>query len=284
MITSLTKEQSDRFPEFVDKWTRIGLSTEPADRPRAESALRAMYAQAGFKHPKIVWCGSPFGNAITRAIVTKSSHASVGASVGASGYGQHDANWIGFVDYFRRVCLLAEQTEKLDGLTELCESAGWFLPHQKLCWVSERHNIVRKNERNQLHCEDGPALAYPDGWQLWRLRGAAVDEQIVMRPETQTVEQINGEQNAEVKRHRIERFGTGRYLTAINAKSISERQNDIEGTREVLYQADGLSILACACPSTAKVFYLEVPPAVTTCEQAQKYLSSGLSGRIISAA
>ena len=38
-IESLTPEQEARFDEFVDKWTAIGLSTEPADRPRAEAAI-----------------------------------------------------------------------------------------------------------------------------------------------------------------------------------------------------------------------------------------------------
>ena len=36
MITELTKEQKARFPEFVDKWIKIGLSTERANRPKAE--------------------------------------------------------------------------------------------------------------------------------------------------------------------------------------------------------------------------------------------------------
>ena len=35
-IEKLTPEQIARFPEFVERWTNIGLSTAPADRPRAE--------------------------------------------------------------------------------------------------------------------------------------------------------------------------------------------------------------------------------------------------------
>ena len=115
------------------------------------------------------------------------------------------------------------------------------------------------------------------------INGVLVDEQIVMRPETQTVEQISKEENAEIKRIRAERYGWNRYLSGINAERIDKRRNDIEGTREYLYSADDMKILLCVCPSTAKVFSLEVDGSVTTCEQAQNYLSSGLSGRIISA-
>src|SRR5271165_4714113 len=60
MIKELTLDQQARFPEFVDKWTRIGLSTEPADRPRAERAILMIYECGGLKPPnKIIWFGSP---------------------------------------------------------------------------------------------------------------------------------------------------------------------------------------------------------------------------------
>jgi hypothetical protein len=284
-IESLTPEQLARFPEFIERWTKIGLCTEPADRPRAEAAVALAYKRAGMDAPHVVWCGSPLSQGLTRAVVLSMKDApNIGDSVWASGYGQHDANWIGFYDYFREVCGLTEQTAKLDGLTEICHSAGWFLPHTKLCWISERHSAMARNERGQLHREDGPALEYQDGWQLWRLRGVAVDEQIVMAPQTQTIEQLRGEKNEEVKRLRIERFGWPKYLAGINATRIDKRRNDIEGTRESLYRADGASVLVCACPSTGKLFALECPPNTETCEQAQNYLSSGLSSRIISAA
>lgn len=136
-IEALTKEQTDRFPEFVDKWTRIGLSTEPANRTEAERGVTEAYKIANLPKPKIVWCGSPLSQGITRAIVLSdklgdsvgdsvrdsvgasvwaSVWNSVWASVGASGYGQHDANWIGFYDFFRSACKLEAQTEKLLGI------------------------------------------------------------------------------------------------------------------------------------------------------------------------
>ena len=70
MITKLTAAQESRLGEFAAKWTDIGLCTEPADRPRAESALRDAYALAGLAPPqRIVWCGSPLAAGLTRAIV-----------------------------------------------------------------------------------------------------------------------------------------------------------------------------------------------------------------------
>jgi hypothetical protein len=55
-IESISPEQSACIPEWVDKWTRIGLSTEPTDFDKAERAVRATYALIGLEPPKIVLC------------------------------------------------------------------------------------------------------------------------------------------------------------------------------------------------------------------------------------
>src|SRR5579864_2191388 len=98
-IEKLTPEQEARMDEWIDKWTAFGLSTEPANRAEAERGIRMAYEAAGKTAPeKIVWCGSPLSQGLTRAIVlglkdgrTKigktvwaSVWASVGDSVGAS--------------------------------------------------------------------------------------------------------------------------------------------------------------------------------------------------------
>ena len=72
-IERLTKEQEARFPEFVDKWTRIGLSTEPANRPVAEAGIVQAYAAAKLSPPRVVWCGSPLSQGLSLAIVTSPS-------------------------------------------------------------------------------------------------------------------------------------------------------------------------------------------------------------------
>jgi len=326
-IESLTDEQIAKFPEYVKRWTDIGLCTDPADRPRAEAAVRKCYEIAGLPPPKrIVWCGSPLSQGLTRAIVMGldgksavdvgkgvvgsvvdsvwgSVRGSVGDSVGdsvgasvwasvwgsvgdslkASGYGQHDAGWLAFCEYFAEVCGLSAETKKLAGLWELSRSANWWLPHQNICWISDRHDQLHRNDAGRLHCETGPALSYRDGWYIWAIGGVRVDEQIIMHPKTQTVEQIRGEQNAEIKRIRIERFGWDQYLTTTKAKVIDRRRNDVECTKEALMHVDDMTVLVCHCPSTARVYTMEVDPAVKTCEQAQNYLWSGsrLATRIV---
>jgi hypothetical protein len=139
-----------------------------------------------------------------------------------SGYGQHDAAWIAFYNYFREMCGLAAQTEKLEGLRLICENAGWFLPYEKICWVSERHNICQRDDRGRLHCEDGPALTYPDGWGIYAWHGVRVSYRVIEHAEELTVAEIQTEANAEVKRVMVERYGLSRFLMDSGAKKLAE--------------------------------------------------------------
>lgn len=154
--------------------------------------------------------------------------------------------------------------------------------------ISQYPMILKLDSRERLHCEDGPALMYEDGLGLYSINGVIVDEQIVLRPETQTIEQIQKETNEEVRIHRLERFGYEKYLEAIDATLLDENRNDIEGTLEFLFEgikseSEKLVVLLTNCPSTLKKFALEVPNTIKTCADAQYWLSSGLSKRIISA-
>jgi hypothetical protein len=433
-IESLTKSQQDRLAEYRNKWINIGLSTDPADRPRVERGITLAYQCAGLQPPeKIVWCGSPLSAGLTRAIVfgLKESEVNVRASVGASVwdsvwdsvgasvwasvwdsvgasvwasvrasvgdsvrasvrdsvcdsvrasvrdsvrdsvgdsvgasvcdsvcdsvgdsvrasvrasvcdsvrasvwasvwasvgasvcdsvgdsvgasvcdsvcdsvgdsvwasvrasvcdsvrascYGQHDANWLAFYEYFRDCCGLDEQTQKLAGHWEVSQSANWWLPHQKTCWVSERHNILNRNSDGRLHCENGPALGYPDGFYIWAINGIRIDEQIVMRPETQTIKQIDGEQNNDIRSIRIQRFGWTRYIKETNSKCIDHRTNDVSGTPEAIYRTPkGEQRFIVGC-STGRIFALGVPGNIETCEQAQLYLQGGRKLNVIGA-
>lgn len=58
-IEKLTPEQEALLPVFRDKWLKTGLSTEPADRPRAEAAITEMYKILNRPKPLFIWAASP---------------------------------------------------------------------------------------------------------------------------------------------------------------------------------------------------------------------------------
>jgi hypothetical protein len=85
-IEKLTQEQISIFPAYVDRWTKIGLSTQPIDRARAATAIDKVYKSAGREPPKIkIFLDSPFGGAIGAVYLSawRDSGDQVGAQVGA---------------------------------------------------------------------------------------------------------------------------------------------------------------------------------------------------------
>ncbi len=103
---------------------------------------------------------------------------SVRDSVGDSGYGQHDANWLAFYDFFMEVCKLKRETNKLSGTWKVSKNAGWYLPHKNICWISEKHNKLVRDSQGRLHNEHGMALQYPDGWGIYALHGVRFDKKL----------------------------------------------------------------------------------------------------------
>ena len=170
-----------------------------------------------------------------------------------------------------------EANEIIDTWEILSRNCGWWgaFPEVALCVEKPIKQCI--NEQDQLHNDQGPAVLYEDGLALWLIDGLRVDEQIVMRPETQTIEQINREENQDIRSIRIERYGWVNYLMNTNSKVIDSRHNTIENTQEALMQTpDGARRLLVTCPTNRK-FALGVPETVKTCEEAQLWLGNGLN-------
>ena len=317
-IEKLTAAQTAKMADYAKLWTEIGLSTAPADRPRAEAAIVEMYRVAGLQAPKIVWCGSPMSQGITRAIVIDqklmkgigknlkasvwasvwdsvwdsvrasvgasvgdsvgasvrasvwasvwdSVRASVGASVWDSVYGQHDANWLAFYKFFRDECGLTEQTEKLSGLTELCQSGGWALPHEKICWVSERHCVVTRDDRGRLHSLTGPALMYPDGWGVYAVHGTRIPETWITDPKSLTAKVALTWPNVEQRRAACEILGWENVLRELKAKTIDRGEDPMIGELvEVTIPDIGKEKFLRVVCGTGRKFALPMPPHVKT--------------------
>ena len=204
------------------------------------------------------------------ASVGDSVWASVWDSVRDSGYGQHDAGWLSFYDFFRSVGRLYKQTEKLYGLTEYAHHAGWFLPFESIVFMSERHNILRRDERGRLHCEDGPALAYPDGWAIYVWHGVRVPAVVIEDRAKTTVEQILNEKNTEVRRVMRNLYGNERFMRDAGAKECS--RSDKHGARLLAIQLPGdpvaIKMVELTCPSTGHKYMERVPPEIGDCIEA----------------
>ena len=360
-ITKLTPAQVARIPEVRDHWLSVGLSTERADRPRAEAGVRLAYEAAGLAPPKIIiWLDSPMAGAMGAALLTGTKvagaqvraqvggqvgdqvgaqvgdqvwnqiraqvenqvgdqvwdqvraqvWAQVGAQVGAqvwaqvyrAVWGQHDAGWLSFYAYFADVLGLAS-AQRLRGLNEVAQAAGWWWPFSGAAILTERPTVIHRDTEGRLHSDTGPALIYPDGWGIWAVHGLRVGRRIVEAPETLTAHEVRDEQNAEIRRHMLDRYAglrgsaaAGRWLADMGLKPIS--QVDItakmqpsglsiwrmaHGDEPVmckLYRAElpddeSLVLLWVVCTSTAKEVFLRVPPNMTEAAEARDWTFGG---------
>ena len=187
-------------------------------------------------------------------------------------YGSHGAHWIGFYDYFRVVCGLEKQTEKLNGMKKVALNAGWWLPHRDICWISERHNTLRRDERGRLHCENGPAVEYPDGWKIYASHGVRLPDYIIERPGEISVEKIDSEPNAEIRRVMIEKFGKARFIKESGAEQIHKDDYGILWNRQTS-NGELISFVEVinATPEpdgSFRNYFLRVPPAMKTARNA----------------
>ena len=86
-------------------------------------------------------------------------------------------------EYLRDLVDWKDQTEPLLGLWAIAKSAGWIVPHEHVCWISERPDTLCTDARGRLHCATGPALRYPDGWSVYAWKGADVPAWMIEHPE-----------------------------------------------------------------------------------------------------
>jgi len=303
-IETLTQAQVDRFPYYVEKWTRIGLSTEPCDFEKAKKFASAAYSQVGLPKPKFILCDGPISAGIVSCLLKEDSvrgsvwdsvrdsvwnsvrnsvwdsvwdsvganvRDSVGANVRDSCFGSHDAGWLSFYDFFLSELNLAV-CEKLKPLIGLADNCGWWIPMQNVCILQHRHNILKLDDSGRLHCPDGYAAGYRDGWGVYAWHGVIVPEQVIMEPETLTVKQIETESNTEIRRVMTERFGHARFLKESGATVIHADDFGTLYRKEI--PDDEPIVMVHVINSTPELdgsfkdYFLRVPPDMTKAREA----------------
>jgi hypothetical protein len=192
------------------------------------------------------------------------------------------ASWECYLTAFRDILGLELPAHaKYKYWEDAAKLGGFRYMHRNFCLVCEFPDVLKVDGQNRPHCEDGPSHRWPDGWSMWYINGIRVDEQIVMRPETQTIEQIHKEDNTDVRAIRISRYGWVRYLRDSQARCIDWNDNEIEGTKEALYITQDNAVRLVATCATGRIFAMGVPSHITTCKQAQAWLASDRGFKIV---
>lgn len=315
MITELTKEQEALMDVVRDEWLAKGLRTsDKIDKKAAREAIIEAYKCADLTPPKnqfIFFGRSPREGALIVAIckdfwenqdktvptrkkideyleqfrelkandkkIPEPQSKLAQDAFQWACYGQHDAGWLSFYDFFERIGV--EGLEQLKGLKMAADACGWWWPMSQIAVITEMPNQLHLDEEGRLHSEDSMAISYTDDWGLYVWHGVNVTEKIIMRPETITSEDIMTEDNAEIRRIMIERMGEDRFLESANAKLVHEDKDDLdfprklwrvdfEGRREDPWVAVQVVNSTPEPDGSRRKFVIPVPPDIETCQQA----------------
>ena len=218
MIDKLTNKQEQELKEWREKFLEIGLSTEPANRPRAEKAIVGLYKTLAKKTPRFVWVASPFAaeNMINEVFGNKKTQFN-----GTSFCGQQDAYWIAFYQFCEHIGVQYKKSDSktLDLWSEIAKSCGWFYPYEKAVIVCERpEEIHMLADRRTLHREGGMAVKFRDGWGIWRLNGIAVPRYIAETPSADLdTKSVMAETNADVRREGLARISNEKKIRDLGA-------------------------------------------------------------------
>ena len=113
------------------------------------------------------------------------------------------------------------------GLWAIAKSAGWIVPHEHVCWISERPNIVRTDAKARLHCADGPALQYRDGWSAYVWKGVEVPAWTIEHPEQITRSVLANTFDPVLRNCMIEIMTPERFIKSGAPSRVSEDETGV---------------------------------------------------------
>jgi hypothetical protein len=129
---------------------------------------------------------------------------------------------LGVYEYLHDVLPWRELTRPMQGLWQIARNAGWAVPHERVCWVSERPKLLRTDASARLHCPDGPALQYPDGWSFYAWKGVEVPAWVIEHPERITPDTISDQIDPVLRNCMIDIMMPERFVRSGGATRVSK--------------------------------------------------------------
>ncbi len=126
--------------------------------------------------------------------------------------------------FLHNACGMVKATDVLQGLWRIATNVGAMLPHKRVCWLSERHDILKLDINGRLHSREGPAVRYPDGWCRYAWKGAIVPGWIIDQTDQINARAIERERDPIVRHSMIDIITPQKYI-ATGAAMVVARDN-----------------------------------------------------------
>jgi hypothetical protein len=177
-----------------------------------------------------------------------------------------DFGWVSFFDFFTQIGVINH--EGFNEFKSLLQCGIYdTIQLQGFCIVSDLPKKISRNNRNRLHCEDGPAIQFKDGYSQYYWNGVSVPESWITHNDLINKETILAEGNAERRRCLREIVGASRYFELLGGVDLIDEDVDGQGNPMKLYQTKKVDdvigkkvqFLEVICPSTQRMYNLYPP-------------------------
>jgi hypothetical protein len=269
-IEKFTPEQEAKFPEYVEKWSKIGCDTARLDPTETERIIHNFQKNiltqketpvVIFNNPNECWVACNYAaegiapenlkhfvdNFFENPKGKREMEIEVGTPVFPYQEGSFFVSVFSFYDFmFTELGIEVEpELYKLYKMWEETSALGLIYPLENVCIVSEKPSVIHLNESNQLHRDGGPALEYAghSNFKIYSLNGVTVDEYLAVTPSEQLdLAYYNTIKNADAKTEFVRKFGVDRMIDIGNKIDSYENYNDEWWSRSEyeLYDMSGI--------------------------------------------
>lgn len=277
-INKLTPEQEAELPRFRQRYLDIACSGGRIDRPALESAMADAYAVIGKPAPRLFIFDSPAACMLALKIFRLPKEDQLGDQKIYDPHflwGSQDLCWIAWARFAEHIGVKLEPrtAAHLDIMECISTQCEWWWPCEGVVIASERPTRIRWDEQRRLHCEDGPAVRYADGYSLYAWHRTRLPESWVEQRETIDPREILKERNVETRAAGAACIGWPRMLSALDYKVVDADPDPSHGEL-IEVRLDGLPepgrFLKAECPRNGTIVE-GVPREISTVLAAQAW-------------
>lgn len=269
MITELTEHQTRMMPTYVDKWTTIGMDCTRIDHDASTAAVNNMYTNVDLDPPKVIrFANGPHEGF---AIYQEYGGNTINDFLNGIMFGQHEAQWLSFYDFFRTELNL-KNLDKVLALNEVAKTCGWVYCAREIAIVMDRPLHVKMDDQNRLHCENGPAILYGDGCKVYAWHGVRIPGEWIENKQSLTASKALKVDNIEQRRAACEILGWANILKQLKSKVIDKDEDPMIGTLVMVNIPDiGKEKFLMVVCGTGREFAIPVPPDMNTALEANAW-------------
>jgi hypothetical protein len=161
---------------------------------------------------------------------------------------------------------------------DLIKSCGWTWWHENVLAISDRPEILKRDDEGRLHCENGPAIKYRDGWALYYWHGVSIPAEW-LEGKLPTPKKCLTWKNVEQRRAACEIVGWIKILSELDAKVINEDVPEIGILLEASIPDSGKEKFLKVKCGTGRDFVIPVPREMKTALEANAW-SYGLPAEL----